>query len=450
MMATEQVRRWLGLVLGAALWVGSAGTTEAQEAPSIADDAGVVFRDVAVLTMDADTALPGQAVIVQGDRIAWIGPDEELEIPPGMRVVEGSGRTLLPGLADMHVHMDRGDVPLFLANGVTTVREMNGDDWHVALRDSIAAGEVTGPRMFVASTLLAGEPQPWRHVLVPDATAAYRVAHEMKDRGFDYLKIYDGLSRASYDAFVEASRTLNLPLVGHIPRDVGLDGVLAAGQLSIEHVEQIMYATVGHEPDMSRIPAIANKIAASDAWVVPTLAAQWMLSTARTPAYNARLDRPETRFVDPDIVGWWASLKAPDGVAEPSPEDPRRRRAAAFYGFQRDLARALFDAGIPLLVGTDTPNPLLVPGFSVHLELAALVDAGIPPIDVLRAATRNAARFVGEDDEWGVVRPGTLANLLLVEGDPLENLDALTEPVGVMVAGQWLDRAALKAMLPKN
>jgi hypothetical protein len=417
---------------------------EAQSVP----DTGTVFRDVAVLTMDADTALTGQAVIVKDDRITWVGPVGALEVPPGARVIDGSGRTLLPGLADMHVHMDRSDVPLFLANGITTVREMNGDDWHVALRDSIAAGEVVGPRMFVASTLLAGEPQPWRHVLIPDAATAYRVAHEMKDRGFDYLKIYDGLSRASYDAFVEASATLDIPLVGHIPRDVGLDGVLAAGQLSIEHVEQITYATVGHDFDTSRIPAIAAKIAASGAWVVPTLAAQRMLSIARTPAYNRRLEAPEVRFVDPEIRGWWASLKAPDGAADPRPDDPRRQRSEAFYGFQRDLTAALFEAGVPLLVGTDTPNPLLVPGFSTHLELAILVDAGIPPIDVLRAATRNAARFVGQDGEWGVVRAGAAADLLLVDGDPLENLYVLKHPAGVMVAGRWFDREALESMLP--
>lgn len=437
--------RFAGLVAGLTLWAGSPATAEAQ---SMNDRADLVFRDVAVLTMDADTALVGQAVIVEGDRIAWIGAVGELEVPHGAQVIDGLGRTLLPGLADMHVHMDRTDVPLFLANGITAAREMNGDDWHVALRDSIAAGEVVGPRMFVASTLLAGEPQPWRHVLIPDATTAYRVAHEMKDRGFDDLKIYDGLSRASYDAFVEASGTLDIPLVGHIPRDVGLDGVLAAGQSSIEHVEQITYATVGHDFDTSRIPEIASRIAASEAWVVPTLAAQRMLSIAGTPAYNRGLDAPEVRFVDPEIRGWWASLRAPDGAAEPGPDDPRRRRAEAFYGFQRDLTAALFDAGVPLLVGTDTPNPLLVPGFSLHLELETLVDAGIPPIDVLRAATRNAARFVGEEGQWGVVRPGALASLVLVEGNPLENLDVLKDPTGVMIAGTWLDRAELQRRRP--
>lgn len=436
--------RFAGLLAGLTFWAASRATAEAQ---SVKDDAGVVFRDVAVLTMDADTALLGQAVVVEGDRIAWTGPVDALEVPPGALVIDGMGRTLLPGLADMHVHMDRTDVPLFLANGITTVREMNGDDWHVALRDSIATGEVVGPRMFVASTLLAGEPQPWRHVLIPDATTAYRIAHEMKDRGFDYLKIYDGLSRAAYDAFVEASATLDIPLVGHIPRDVGLDGVLAAGQSTIEHVEQITYAAVGHDFDASRIPGIVSRIAATETWVVPTLAAQRMLSIARTPAYNRRLDAPEVRFVDPEIRGWWASLKAPDGAVDPGPDDPRRRRTEVFYGFQRDLTAALFDAGVPLLVGTDTPNPLLVPGFSLHLELSALVDAGIPPIDVLRAATRNAARFVGQDGEWGVVRGGATADLVLVEGDPLEDLAVLQHPAGVMVAGRWLDREALEKML---
>lgn len=435
-----QRMRTMTLVLAAFATMPATGTT--QESSPV-----TVFRNVSVLTMDADTAVDGQAVVVTGKLISWVGPDGDVQIPAGATSIDGRGRTLLPGLADMHVHMDRSDVPLFLANGITTVREMNGDDWHVALRDSIAAGETTGPRMFVASTLLAGEPQPWRHVLVPDATTAYRIAHQMAERGFDYLKIYDGLSEAAYDAFTEASRTLGLPLVGHIPRDVGLAGVLGAGQLSIEHVEQIMYATVGHEPDTTRIPLIAEQIATTDAWVVPTLAAQRMLSMARTPAYNARLGAPENRFVAPGIFEWWGSLGAPEGAAPPSPDDARRQRAEAFYGFQRELAHALFEAGVPILVGTDTPNPLLVPGFSIHLELAALIDAGIPVIGVLRAATRGAARFTGQAGHWGVVRPGAAADLILVDGDPLTDLEVLQTPVGVMVTGTWMDRVTLDRML---
>jgi imidazolonepropionase-like amidohydrolase len=415
------------------------GTVAAQET--------IAFRDVSILDVEAGVVVPDRTVIVEGGTIARVGPAAEVEIPADATVIDGTGRFLVPGLADMHVHMERADARLFLANGVTTVREMNGSPAHLALRDSIARGDVLGPRMLVASPLLAGVEQRYRHELVPDSAAAARVAREAAERGYDFLKAYDGLSAPAYEALAEASSATGIPLVGHVPEAVGLDGVLAVGQRSLEHVEQIAYATVGHAPDPARIRGIAERIAGSEAWVVPTLAAQRILTRSRTSYYDALLAAPETAFVDPGILEWWRSLAAPAGAPDPPADDPRRRRSEAFYDFQRELVGALHAAGVPLLVGTDTPNPLLVPGFSIHLELAALVDAGISPIDAIRMATRDAARFAGEEGRWGVVAPGAAANLVLVDANPLDSLAALRAPAGVMVRGTWLDREALDRLL---
>lgn len=437
-------RALVAALFAASLFAPLPSPAGAQESSAV-----TVVRDVSLVTLDSEATLDDHAVIVEGDSIVWVGPDADASIPDGAVVVEGGGRFLLPGLADLHLHMGTADSPLFLANGITTVREMNGAPAHLALRDSIARGLRIGPRLFVTSPLLAGAEQPWRHVLVPDAQTAYREAHAAKDAGYDAIKAYDGLSAEAYAALAEASETLDLPLVGHVPREVGLDGVLRAGQRSLEHVEQIAYATVGHAPDPAAIPEIASQIAGSGGWVVPTLAAQRILTRARTPAYDAGFEAPEIRYVDPGLLEWWKSLRSPDGAAEPSPDDPRRRRAEAFYAFQRDLVRALHEAGVPLLVGTDTPNPLLVPGFSIHLELAALIDAGIPALDVLRMATRDAARFLGEDGEWGVIAPGAAADLILLDANPLERIETLKAPVGVMTLGTWLDRGDLDRMLER-
>jgi imidazolonepropionase-like amidohydrolase len=430
--------------LALAMMFGTAGAA-AQD-----PDGVTVFRDVNLLTMQEEVALPAHAVIVEGGTIAWVGAMADLVVPDGARLVEGAGRYLLPGLADMHVHMDGADVPLFLANGITTVREMNGAASHLALRDSIRAGQRVGPRMFVTSALLAGAEQPWRHKLVPDAAAAERIAREAAAAGYDALKVYDGLGPEAYRALVEAGADTGLPLVGHIPREVGMAAVLAAGQRTIEHSEQIMYATVGHEPMPGRIPEIAAEVAASGVWVVPTLAAQRILTQSGTTAYNARFEVPEIRFVDEGTLAWWRTLRAPDGTPPAAPDDPRSVRRNAFYGFQRDLVAALHAAGVPMLVGTDTPNPLLVPGYSIHLELEALAGAGLRSIDVLRGATREPARFMGQAGEWGVVAPGAAADLLLVERNPLEDMATLKRPAGVMVGGRWLERAALERLVAER
>jgi hypothetical protein len=184
--------------------------------------------------------------------------------------------------------------------------------------------------------------------------------------------------------------------------------------------------------------------------VVPTLAAMRVLTQQRTPAYNERFEVPEIRFVDPGILEWWSSLRAPEGAAMPPPDDPRRVRNETFYRFQSELALALYEAGVPLLVGTDTPNPMLVPGYSLHLEMAAMVDAGIPTLAVLRAATNEAARFMREEGLWGIVAPGAAADLILVESNPLEGLETLRRPAGVMVRGGWLDAADLEDRLDQR
>lgn len=455
MKTTLRIRRTIPALAAAAVvlhtaCLGAQAVDETTRGATTVDET-TVFENAAVLSMEAGSFLPGHAVMVTGSEIRWVGPMAEARVPDGARRIDASGRYLVPGLADMHAHFEASDLPLFLANGVTTVRKMNGTPGHVALRDSIARGLRAGPRMFVASPLLAGEAQRWRHELIESASDAYATAHRAEEVGYDFLKVYDGLSAEAYAALAEASGTLGIPLTGHIPSDVGLDAVLQAGQKSIEHAEQIMYATVDHRPDPAAIPGItagiAGRIAATDTWVTPTLASQWMLSLRGTAAYAERLDRPEMRFVDAGLMGWWRSLAPEEGAADPPPGDARRERAEAFYGFLRDLTRALHEAGVPLLVGTDTPNPLLVPGYSLPLELSALVEAGIPSFEVLRAATEGAARFMGAEGEWGVIRPGAAADLVLLEADPLVDIGVFEAPVGVMAAGRWMDRDALERLV---
>jgi imidazolonepropionase-like amidohydrolase len=410
-----------------------------QAVPAV--DSLLVIRRVAVLPMTGRTAsvLPDHAVVIRAGVIEWVGPDSALSGHGGARIIDGAGRTLMPGLIDTHAHVSESYLPLFLANGITTVRDLNGSRQRLELRRRIRSAEVAGPTLLVGSPLLTGQSWPVGHIILPDPDSARKVALRLIADGYDFLKIYDGLSAETYAALVEVARAHSLPLTGHIPRAVGLDGVLAAGQ-HIEHVEKIVWATVGHDPDTARIADIVARIARAGVHVTPTLYAQKVLTMQGTAEFEALFERRETRLLDAETLAWWNSLRR-TGPARP--QDPASM-GARMFAFQRVLVRALHRAGVPLLLGTDTPNPLVVPGFGVHDEIAALTDAGIPIYDVLRSGTVDAAAHLGLGGRMGVVAKGAAADLVLLREDPLTAPGTLREPEAVVVRGRWYHGAALR------
>lgn len=422
------------LGLGGAAATATLGVTSSVARPEPCPGRGpVVFVHATLLAMDGPTLLPNGTVVVRDGRIAAINPPS---VPAGVCRIDLAGQVLLPGLADMHVHTDEAEMPVFLANGVTLVREMNGSPTHLRLRDRIASGEVIGPRMLVASPLMVGAPLRYRHRLVTRPAEAVVAAREVKAAGYDYLKIYDGLSRESYDAFVETAAALGLPLEGHIPAAVGLARVLETGQ-SLQHIEKIGMAIGGHQGDTMQLSRAAGLFAGRRTWVTPTLAVLRVLDGTRTTEYTARLDAPEMAWVDSASLGWWRSLAGSNPPRGPSP----------FYRFQTALLPLLRAAGARFLLGTDAANPLMVAGFSVHEELAVLVrDGGFSPYEALLTATRNVGEFVG-DTLRGRLVIGAPADLLVAESNPLGNLAVLRRPAGVMANGRWFDRIRLDSML---
>ncbi|HVT39771.1 MAG TPA: amidohydrolase family protein [Gemmatimonadaceae bacterium] len=413
------------LVLAAATVAG------AQSCPL---NSATVFVHVRVLTMDSAVLSPSRTVLVREGKIAEIDPPR---IPAGACRIEGAGRVLMPGLSDMHVHTDEREMPLFLANGVTLAREMNGTPKMVALRERIARGDAIGPRLLVTSPVLAGIPfKNIRYRLITSVEDARAAAHEAKAAGYDYLKIYDGLSRAEYAALVEAGHTLGLRLDGHIPEDVGLAAVLDAGQ-SIQHMDKIAVALAGHGVDTGKVADVKRIFGGRGAWVTPTIASLRALDIARTTQYAAALARPEMAYVDSASLGWWRSLAGSDARTSPG----------RYYQFEISLLRALRETNTRFLLGTDAGNPLMVAGFSVHDELAALNrDGGFSAFEALRTATRNVGEFLG-DTLMGRVVVGAPADLILAPSNPLANLSVLREPAGVMVRGHWFARAQLDSLL---
>lgn len=395
----------------------------------------VAFVGVSVLSMLDSTLAHGRTVVVRDGKVSTISTGAQ---PPDVCRIDAEGKVLLPGLADMHAHISERDLPLFLANGVTLVRELNGTPSRVALRDRIARGDLLGPRLIVGSPLLSGTPiRLVRHRVVLTVGEARAAAREASEVGYDFLKIYDGLTLPVYNALAEAGAQLGLPLVGHIPEEVGLQRVIEAGQ-HFEHMDKIAWALAGHAPDSAKLADLDRLLDGRVRWITPTIASLRALSGSRSREYGEMLRRPEVAYMDSGSIAWWRSLHR---------EGDRPADASPFYQFQLAVLKELRTLGILFLLGTDTPNPLMVPGFSVHDELQALVrDAGFTPYEALLTTTRNVGTFLA-DTTIGVVRPGAVANLLLVDGNPLTDLTTLRRPAGVMVRGRWLDRDALLHMI---
>ena len=407
-------------------------------------DTVIVFAHVAVLPMNRAVLLEDQTVIVRGGRIAAVAPASAVALPAGARMVDGRGLTLLPGLADMHVHVTPRDFPALLINGVTLARELNGSPDHLRWREEVERGERTGPRLIVSSPLLAGVAQRWRHVVVSSDSAAVRIVGEMARAGYDFVKTYDGLAPAVYYTIVRESRAKGLPVTGHVPASTGLGGIVAARPASVEHAQMIVESAGGHDPDSTATAKAAEMLRGIGTWIVPTLAAYEALNLMRTRAMQERFRRPEMAYVDSATRSWWMSLRVDSAAPEASPRQQRRvanaRRLVA-------LAKA---HGTGILAGTDTPNPLMVPGYSLHDELASLEAAGLSRYEVIASATRNAAEFMGWERETGTVEQGKRADLVLVRGNPLSDLGVLRRIEGLVLNGRYLSRSELEAMLRRR
>ncbi len=428
----------------------------AQEAP--AAPAPLAIVGATVLPMDREGELRDATVLVAGGRIMAVGPAAEVAVPEGAQVVDGHGRFLMPGLVDMHVHTwFPTDLPLFVANGVTTVRNMFGAPLHVGWRDEIAAGRLFGPTLVTAGPIVDGDPPVWpgsRVVTTPDdARAAVR---EHVEGGYDFVKVYVGVPADAYAALVEAAREAGLTLHGHVPRAVGLRAVLATGQRTLEHLDGFETCLAGPDPqgadggsgfgsllrawgraDLALLPALAGEAQAAGSFQCPTLV---VLQKVLGPDDLEReLARPELRCVPPMMLGMWKQRAAQGAQAAGLARAGDAARLAT--------VRALAHAGAPLLLGTDMGNPWVVAGFSVHEELANLVEAGLSPAAALRAATRTPAECLGATGEFGAVAPGLRADLLLLEADPREDVGHARRRAGVVLRGAWHPEAELQQRL---
>lgn len=366
----------------------------------------IAIVDVRILPMDGSRPRDHQAVLIEGERIVWIGPTGELAAPAGAAVVDGRGRTLMPGLVDMHVHLERDDLHAYLAHGVTSVRNMWGfpDVW--TMREEIEEGSLSGPTIYTVSPGLDGTPPKWPLTqIVMDPARADSVVGAQWDAGYRTLKLYQDLRPEAYDSIVAAARRRGMDFVGHVPHRVGLARALAAGQRSLEHLS-------GFVEELS-----VTGGRGTGAWVrIRTEEIGELAAAARAAGTSV-----------------CPTLSILSRFARDLPPAERE----AIRSNRRRVVRALHDTGVELLVGSDAGIGVVDPGASLIDELEEFAAAGIPRAEALRMATAGAARFLGAEGEFGVVTAGARADLLLLDGDPGEDLAALAAPAGVMARGRW-------------
>lgn len=443
----------------------------AHQNTSAGDDA-IAIVGATVLPMDGSGAIHEGVVIVRGDRIIAVGASEKVAVPSGARMIDASGRFLVPGLVDMHTHLPpepgaKGDATwrqlrMMVANGITTARSMAGHPSHPAIRDAIVAEQRIAPVLYVAA--------PAMHKgNTPDAKTAREKVRAAKAAGFDLIKSHHLDDKTTWQAVQDEARALGMPVAGHLASAIPLEAALRAGQ-QIEHLDgwfaallpddspargipfgQVPPPAVMDAIEVNRIDAIAAKAAALDGWHVPTLAL--FEKIADTASTNAELRaQPGMQYVPEATLDQWAAQR--DHLLGLG---LMQAIGSRFVETRRAIVRALHEAGAPLMAGSDTQQAFHLSGFALHEELAALQRAGLPPLAALAAATRVPRDYFrslpangsahGLPADFGVIQPGVRADLLLLDADPSQDVNATREIEAVMLRGRWLDRAALDGIL---
>ncbi len=423
---------------------------------------------VTIIPMDLERLLADQTLLIENGRIVAMGPSSSFELAPGYAVVEGIGKYLLPGLADMHVHFSSpGDAILFLAHGVTMVRNMAGTPFHLAFQRHVQQHKLPGPFMVTTGPLLEGAAPvlpTWKVVAQPDE--AESIVHACVERGYQQIKVYNLIQPEVLHALGLAAAQLGVRVVGHCPDAMTFEEAIAAGMTCFEHLTgiwrghlteglrqqpdqsnlalDVLRMTINHL-DLATIRRLAQQMAAEQIWNCPTLVAlQWMHEAQRTGMAHPSI-QPLLKYMPQMALRFWKWLDPSDyrGPSYPEWIDALHARNHLFS----HIVSVLHQEGAPLLVGTDTAVRFVIPGFSVHQELVNFVAAGLRPFEALRCATSEAARFLAQQDEWGTVMVGKQANLLLLNKNPLDDIRAVSEVEAVFVNGFFLSRADLDALL---
>jgi imidazolonepropionase-like amidohydrolase len=407
--------------------------------------ASTAFVNVNLIPMTSEIVVAGQTVVVEDGIIVAIGGVNELTVPESAKSVDGSGRYLMPGLAEMHAHVpDPGSenfdryMVLFVANGVTTIRGMLGQPSHLSLRQQILNDEIFGPRLITSGPSLNGNS-------VSSVADGKQQVIAQQAAGYDFLKIHPGLSLEEFTAIAETANELGIPFAGHVPSAVSLDKALSLGMASIEHLDGYMPALLPADSGRTGGNAglfmeVAAQTAKAGSWNVPTQSLIEHLATNTVTIAELR-NRPEMHYMPRKTVQEWLSITE----KERKVEGLTAEIAARAIEVRRKLILALHESGAGLLLGSDAPQILNVPGFSIHRELELIVAAGLTPFEALQTGTTAVAEYLGTNT--GAIAVGREADLILLDTSPLVDITNSNNIHGVMLRGTWLSKSDLHERL---
>jgi imidazolonepropionase-like amidohydrolase len=429
-------------------------------------------------------------VLIADQRISSIGVSNAVVIPRGSQIVDATGKFLIPGLVDMHVHLTGASeptgsrefiLPLLLANGVTTVRDMGGNlESLIALRHETENGKLQAPRIFFAGPYLDGSPpffQP--SLVVTNSAEAAEDVHTLISHGADFIKVQSNLSRDAYFAIADICRREHIPFVGHVPDHVTAAEASDAGQKGIEHLTGVLRACSSDEPSLMRKQfAVAPKKATigqslnrelgwqrellqsyseeqaagliakfirNQTWQVPTLILL-RNDAFPTPETDPSHD-PRRKYIPPKVLANWQKGTQDRDIGA-TPREFALRTSLMQASLR--IVGKMNTEGVPIMAGTDTTAPFVFPGSSLHEELALLVQAGLTPMQALQAATRLPAEFLGKQQTQGTIEQGKFADLIVLDGNPLDDIHNTQKIRAVILRGKLLDRTVLEELLTKE
>jgi len=423
----------------------------------------IVFRSINVVPMDKESINNNQDVVIKNGKITAIGNTGKIQYDKNALVIDARGKYLIPGLAEMHAHVPPVDdlepmkdvLMLFALNGVTTIRGMLGHPRHIELRSKIQSGEIFGPRFYTSGPSFNGNS-------VKDTATGAAMVKQQKQAGYDFLKLHPGLTKETFSAVAKTAKEVNIPFAGHVSFNVGVWRAIDAGYATIDHLDGFVESLApgidtiaeqqnglfgmftADQADVSRIPKLMNALRERNIWVVPTqaLAERWFAPDKDADVLSKE---PEMKYMSPNTLNAWSNTKK-NLMSNPKYDAAAIRR---FIDLRRKLIYECNKNGVGLLLGSDAPQVFDVPGFSIHHELKYMVDAGLTPYEALRTGTINVGRFYNRPEDMGMIKTGAIADLILLNGNPLKDIDQTKNIEGVMLGNHWLSKAYIDKELKK-